>query len=262
MSLKEIVEPIYTQIEDRSARVSNTVIRAIDDTAVAGTFTLGSSGNLNVFKISDGSGANTALDVKSTSALDVRDTGTGARQVKVEGLVSDTSDSNKRKPQTCVFNMNGTTIVNTGSGIASGTNLFCAVNKITVFSSGNTFTNQGDISVKQTSTSTVYNILQAKHFSSKSMFYATAHNEQLLIKDIHISSSLATACSIELFEQDLESGHKEMIGKLFVGSNHSDINHPLNYKIGKTKVFFAEITNLEAIIGTNHIAANVSAISI
>ena len=262
MSLKEIVEPIYTQIEDRSARVSNTVIRAIDDTAVAGTFTLGSSGNLNVFKISDGSGANTALDVKSTSALDVRDTGTGARQVKVEGLVSDTSDSNKRKPQTCVFNMNGTTIVNTGSGIASGTNLFCAVNKITVFSSGNTFTNQGDISVKQTSTSTVYNILQAKHFSSKSMFYATAHNEQLLIKDIHISSSLATACSIELFEQDLESGHKEMIGKLFVGSNHSDINHPLNYKIGKTKVFFAEITNLEAIIGSNHIAANVSAISI
>ena len=63
-------------------------------------------------------------------------------------------------------------------------------------------------------------------------------------------------------EQDLESGHKEMIGKLFVGNTHSDINHPLNYKIGKTKVFFAEITNLEAIIGTNHIAANVSAISI
>jgi len=262
MSLKEIVEPIYTQIFDRSARVSNTVIRAIDDTATAGTFTLGSAGNLNSFKISDGAGANTAVDVKSTSALDVRDTGTGARQVKVEGLFADTSDSNKRKPQTCVFNMNGTTIVNTGSGIASGTNLFCAVNKITVFSSGNTYCNQGDISVKQTSTSTVYGILQAKHFSSKSMFYATAHDEQLLIKDIHISSSMATACSIELFEQDLESGLKEMIGKIFVGSAHSDINHPLNYKVGKTKVFYATITNLEAVIGTNHIAANISAISI
>ena len=211
MSLKEIVEPIYTQIEDKSARVNNTLIRAIDDAAAAGTFTLGASSNLLAFKIGDSAGANTALDLVSTSALDVRTSGTGARQVKVEGLVADTSDSNKRKPQTCVFNMNGTTIVNTGSGVASGINLFCAVNKITVFSTGNTYSNAGDITAKQTGTSTVYGILQATHFSSKCLHYATRSSEELLIKSIHISSAMATACSVELFEQDLNTGYKEMI---------------------------------------------------
>lgn len=262
MSLKEIVEPVYTQIFDRSARVNNTVIRAIDDTITAGTFTLGSSGNLNVFIIGgSGSGANTALDVVSTSAADVRNTGTGARKVTVEGLFTDIADSNKRKPRTCIFNMNGTTIVNTGAGI-TGTNSFCAVNKITVLDFGNTFTNQGVITVKKTGTATVFGILQLKHFSSKSMFYATAHDEQLLIKDIHISSSLATASSVELFEQDLQTGGKKLIGKLFVGNNHSDINHPLNFKVGKTKAFYATITTLESVISTNHISANVSAISI
>ncbi len=261
MSLKEIVEPIYTQIEDKSARVNNTLIRAIDDAAAAGTFTLGASSNLLAFKIGDASGANTALDIVSTSALDVRTTGTGARQVKVEGLVADTSDSNKRKPQTCVFNMNGTTIVNTGSGIESGTNLFCAVNKITVFSTGNTYSNAGDITAKQTGTSTVYGILQATHFSSKCLHYATRSSEELLVKSIHISSAFATACSVELFEQDLDSGHKELLGKVFVGTT-PDIQHPLHLKIGKGKVFYATITNLEAILGTNHISANVSALSI
>ncbi len=262
MSLKEIVEPVYTQIFDRSARVNNTIVRAIDEQATAGTFTLGSAGNLNSFKIGDGAGANTALDLVSTSALDVRDTGTGARQVRVDGLFADTADSNKRKPQFCVFNMNGTTIVNTGSGIFSGTNLFCAVNKISVISSGNTYCNQGSITAKATGAATVFGILQPKHFSSKSLFYATSHTEQLLIKDLHISSSMATACSIELFEQDLDSGLKELIGKIFVGNVHSDINHPLNFKVGKTKVFYATITNLETVIGTNHISANISAISI
>ena len=60
MSLKEIVEPIYTQIQDNSARVNNTVIRAIDAAAAAGTFTLGAASKLIAFKIGDGAGANTA----------------------------------------------------------------------------------------------------------------------------------------------------------------------------------------------------------
>jgi len=262
MSLKEIVEPIYTQIQDNSARVNNNMIRAIDDAAAAGTFTLGASSNLLAFKIGDGAGANTALDIVSTSATDLRDTGNGARQVRVEGLVADTSDGNKRKPQACVFNMNGTTIVNTGSGIESGTNLFCAVNKITVVAAGSTLTNAGDITAKQTSTSTVYGILQANHFSSKCMFLATTHKEELLVKSLHISSNMATACSVELFEQDLDTGLKNLLTKVFCGNTHNDMKHPLNIKIGKQKAFYATITNLEAIIGTNHISANVSALSI
>ena len=157
--------------------------------------------------------------------------------------------------------MNGTTIVNTGSGVASGINLFCAVNKITVFSTGNTYSNAGDITAKQTGTSTVYGILQATHFSSKCLHYATRSSEELLIKSIHISSAMATACSVELFEQDLDSGEKELLGKVFVGTT-PDIQHPLNLKIGKGKIFYATITNLEAVLGTNHISANVSALSI
>ena len=257
MSLKEIVEPIYTQIEDRSARVDNQIIRAIDDTIVNGTFTLGGSGNLIAFKIG---GTNTALDIVSTSTADVRDTGNGARTIRVDGLFADTNDGNKRKPRFCIFNMNGTTVVNTGSGIASGTNLFCAVNKITVLSTGAAYCNAGDITAKATGASTVFGILQSTHFSSKVMFLATAHNQQLLIKDIHISSSLATAGSIEIFEQDLDTGLKEMLGKVFVGNSHSDILHPLNYRVGKQKAFYITITNLESVIGSNHIAANVSAI--
>ena len=158
--------------------------------------------------------------------------------------------------------MNGTTIVNTGDGIASGTNLFCAVNKITVYSSGGSYCNTGDITAKATGTSTVFGILQATHYSSKCLHYATHHNEQLLVKNIHISSSMATACSVELFEQDLETGLKDMITKIFVGGSHSDILIPLNFKVGKQKVFYATIVNLETVIGTNHIAANISAISI
>ena len=55
---------------------------------------------------------------------------------------------------------------------------------------------------------------------------------------------------------------QKLITKIFVGSSHSDILIPLNFKVGKQKVFYATIVNLETVIGTNHIAANISAISI
>ena len=148
MSLKEIVEPIYTQIDNKSARITNIVIKGIDDSAVAGTKTLGAAGNLLAFKIGDSAGANTALDIVSTNSTDTRDTGNGARNVRVSGFFYDSSDSNFRKARTCVFKMNGTTIVNTGSGILSGTNLFCAVTKIEVVTAGSTLCNAGTITAK------------------------------------------------------------------------------------------------------------------
>ncbi len=262
MSLKEIVEPIYTQIDNRSARITNVVIKGIDDVATAGTNTLGAAGNLLAFKIGDSAGANTALDIVSTSALDTRDTGNGVRTVRVSGLFYDASDSNFRKPRDCVFKMNGTTIVNTGSGVVSGTNLFCAVTKIEVVTAGSSLCNVGTITAKATGTSSVFNILQPGHYSSKSMFYVTGSKEQLLLKQIHISSSMATAATIEIFEQDIDNGLKILVDKLFVGNSHSDITRPLNHKVGNQKALYATITNLETVVGTNHISANFSAVSI
>ena len=262
MSLKEIVEPIYTQINNRSARITNVVIKGIDDAAVAGTKTLGAGGNLLSFKIGDSAGANTALDVVSSVATDTRDTGNGARTVRVSGFFYDSSDSNFRKARNCVFKMNGTTIVNTGSGIVSGTNLFCAVTKIEVVSAGSSNCNDGIITAKATGTSTVFNVLQATHYTSKSMLYVTGSKEQLLLKQIHISSAMATAATVEIFEQDIDNGLKILIDKLFVGNNHSDITRPLNHKVGNQKALYATITNLESVIGVNHISANISAVSI
>lgn len=262
MSLKQIAEPIYTQIDDKSSQMKNIVIKGIDDAAVAGTKTLGAAGNLLSFKIGDSAGANTALDIVSSVVTDTRDTGNGARTVRVTGFFYDASDSNFRKPRTCVFKMNGTTIVNTGSGILTGTNLFCAVTKIEVVTAGSSLCNDGTITAKATGTSTVFNVLQPTHYSSKSMLYVTGSKEQLLLKQIHISSSMATAATIEIYEQDIDNGLKILIDKLFVGNSHSDITRPLNHKVGNQKALYANITNLEAVIGTNHISANMSAVSI
>ena len=256
MSLKELVEPIYTQIMGQSLKVENLMVRGIDDTLFAtnsGTNIMGAAGNILKPKLTiDNNGDNTALDIVSTVTTDTRDTGTGARTVQVEGLFF---EGGKRKYRKCVYKMNGTTIVNGGDGIVSGTNLFCVVNKISVVTHGNSRSNNGTITAKQTGGALVMGILQPAHFSSKVVSYAAPTKHTVLIKDLYVSSFTQTGSSIQLYTQNLNTGSKNLISKISLSSGvATDVSHPINLKVEPDNVVYVEITELSgsaAIIGNN-----------
>jgi len=254
MSLKEICEQIYVQIEDKSSRVINRMLRGIDDVVVNGTKTLGGGGNQVSFKID---ATNVVLDVVSSSGVDTV-LGTGARKVKVQGLFVDSSDGNKIKTRTCVYNMDGVT----PATVSSGTNSFCVVNSMEIVESqvGSLRWNAGDISAYMTGTTVHFGIIQATKWSSKVLLRATATDSEFLLKELHISAQTQTGCSLSLFQQDLITGGKELITKLYLGNSHGDLTHPLNHKVPQHTGIYVEIANVETVVGTNHISANISCI--
>ena len=236
MSLLNIVEPIYTQIKDLSTLVSNQSILGIADSITAGTHTLGGANQLMFLKIGN---TNDGLDVISTSASDTSN-GSGARTIAVEGLYCDTADGNRYKKRRATYTMAGTS----AGSLLTGVNSFAIVNKISVLTTGSVNVNVGSISAKISTA--VCCVLKPNEGVSKVLLYGVQHGKSLLIKSLHISSYCQTAANIEIEEQDLATGKRTLITKLFLAVNTSHIT--------------ANITNLETPTGTNHICAKLEAI--
>ena len=248
MSLLNIVEPIYTQIKDKATIVQNKNIVGIDDAITAGTNTLGGGNQLLFIKL-----LNTGDDLISTSAADTAN-GTGARTVSVEGLFCDTADSNRYKKRISTYTMAGTS----AGSLLSGVNTFAVVHKITVLTAGSGNVNAGTISAKIASS--VCCVLKPNEGVSKVLTHGVPYGKELLVKALHISSYCQTAASIRVEEQDLATGRKKLITKLFLAVNTSHIDYPLNHKVNAGSYITANITNLETPTGTNHICAKLEAI--
>tara|TARA_R110002153_G_scaffold16627_4_gene58642 strand:+ start:3364 stop:4122 length:759 start_codon:yes stop_codon:yes gene_type:complete len=250
MSLLNIVEPIYTQIKDLSTLVSNQSILGIADSITAGTHTLGGANQLMFLKIGN---TNDGLDVISTSASDTSN-GSGARTIAVEGLYCDTADGNRYKKRRATYTMAGTS----AGSLLTGVNSFAIVNKISVLTTGSVNVNVGSISAKISTA--VCCVLKPNEGVSKVLLYGVQHGKSLLIKSLHISSYCQTAANIEIEEQDLATGKRTLITKLFLAVNTSHIDYPLNHKVNAGSYITANITNLETPTGTNHICAKLEAI--
>jgi len=256
MSLVNIVEPIYTQIKDLSTLVSNQSILGIADSITAGTHTLGGANQLMFLKIGN---TNDALNVVSTSASDTAGVGggaagSGARTIAVEGLYCDTADGNRYKKRISTYTMAGTA----AGSLLTGVNSFAIVNKISVLTTGSVNVNVGSISAKISTA--VCCVLKPNEGVSKVLLYGVQHGKSLLVKSLHISSYCQTAANIIIEEQDLATGKRTLITKLFLAVNTSHIDYPLNHKVVAGKYITANITNLETPTGTNHICAKLEAI--
>ena len=253
MSLLNIVEPIYTQIKDRAVIVDNRNIIGIDDAITAGTFTLGGANQLMFLKLGN---TNDALAITSTSAVDTAASGggTGARTISVEGLYCDTADGNRYKSRLSTFTMAGTS----AGSLLSGVNSFAIVHKISVLTTGSANVNVGSINAK-ISTS-VCCVLKPNEGVSKILTHGVPYGKMLLVKSLHISSYCQTAASLRIEEQDLATGKKKLLTKMFLAVNTSHIDYPLNHKVPGGSYITATITNLETPTGTNHICAKLEAI--
>jgi len=250
MSLLNIVEPIYTQIKDRATIVQNKNIVGIADSITAGTHTLGGANQLLFVKLLD---TQDGLDIISTSASDTSN-GSGARTIAVEGLYCDSADGNKYKKRVSTYTMAGTS----AGSLLTGVNSFSVVHKITVLTAGTTFVNVGSISAKIASA--VCCVLKPNEGESKVLIHGVPHGKDLLVKAIHISSYCQTAANILVEEQDLSTGKKKLITKLFLAVNTSHIDYPLNHKVPAGSYITANITNLETPTGTNHICGKLEAV--
>jgi len=253
MSLLNIVEPIYTQIKDRATIVSNKNILGIDDAITAGTHTLGGANQIMFLKLGH---TNDGIDVISTSAADTAASGggTGARTILVEGLYCDTADGNKYKKRISKYSMAGTS----NGSLLSGVNSFSIIYKISVSTVGSANVNVGSISCKISSS--VLCVLKPSEGESKILTHAVAYGKELLVKSLHISSYCQTAASLRIEEQDLSTGRKKLITKLFLAVNTSHIDYPLNHKVGAGSYITGTITNLESPTGTNHICVKFESI--
>ena len=250
MSLLNIVEPIYTQIKDRATIVQNKNIVGIDDAITAGTHTLGGDNQMLFIKLlhtQDG------LDVISTSAADTA-SGTGARTIAVEGLYCDTADGNKYKKRISTYTMAGTS----AGSLLTGVNEFSIVHKISVLTAGSANVNAGSISAKIASS--VCCVLKPNEGESKVLTHGVQHGKELLVKALHVSAMGQTAANIQIEEQELGTGRKKIITKLFIGANTSHIDYPLNHKVPAGSYITANIINLETPTGTNHICGKLEAV--
>ena len=245
MSLVNIVEPIYTQIKDRSTLVENKTIVGIDDAITAGTFTLGGANQMLFLQLGNG---NVAISITSTSALDTA-AGTGARTIAVEGLYCDTSDGNRYKKRISTFTMAGTS----AGSLLSGTNSFAMIYKMNVLTAGSANVNAGSISSKLNTS--VLCVLKPNEGESKILTHGVPHGKSLLVKSLHISSYCQTAATLRIEEQDLSTGRKKLLTKMFLAVNTSHIDYPLNHKVPAGSYITGTITNLETPTGTNHISA-------
>jgi len=254
MSLKIVQEPIYNQIKDVSSSFDNLVIRGVDE-LIAGSGNVVGFNQNSVYIQFNG---NVAVDVVSTSTDDTN-LGIGCQKVRVNGLFSDASDGNKLKPRQAEFNMNGTTIVNSAS---SGTNLFSVVNSVEMIDNGTGNCNQGNITVKKTTTSSLMGFIKATYSKSHAFIYAVPNSASLLVKDIHISAFAQTACNLKIYTQSLNSGLRKLETQLLITDNTNHINHPVNLKVLENHSIYCEVVPLEAITGSNFITINASTLLI
>jgi len=198
MSLLNIVEPIYTQIKDKATIVQNKNILGIDDAITAGTNTLGGGNQLLFIKLlNTGDG----LDLISTSA-------------------NDTADSNRYKKRVSTYTMAGTS----AGSLLSGVNTFAVVHKISVLTAGSGNVNAGTISAKIASS--VCCVLKPNEGVSKVLTHGVPYGKELLVKALHISSYCQTASTLLVEQQDLATGRKQLLTKLFLGTSTNHIDYP------------------------------------
>ena len=257
MSLLELVNPVYTQIENKSVMYNNTTIKGIEDQITVGSFALGSVNR----QIHYGFNTNVVLSVSSTSANDAEGAPQGAKAILVSGLFCDTSDNNRYKPREATFPLLGAVAQTTP---ISGTNSFAVINSIEVITVGTSQTNQGVINVIANGTTDLYGCIQIGHSKSNTLSFGTGYNQQHLLKEIHLSSSCHTASVLELYEQNLNTGLKTLISKIQLNSNSTHIEQQINHKIPKTGayVIFGILSNLEPVLSgdTNHICCNITSL--
>lgn len=257
MSLLQSTESVYSQIEDKSVFYTNQTIKGIEDQLAVGSFALGSINR----QIHYGFNTNVVLSVSSTSANDAEGAPQGAKSILVRGLFCDTADSNRYKVRQTTFPLLGAVAQTTP---ISGTNSFAVINSIEVITVGTSQTNQGVINVVANGTTDLYGCIQVGQTKSNVFSHAVGYNQSLLVKEIHISSMCHTACVLEIFEQNLNSGLKTLISKIHMNSISGHINQPLNHKVPTegANVLYANLTNLEPILAgdTNHICCNITSL--
>ena len=254
MSLKIVQEPVYNQIKNSSSAFDNLTIVGMNETLTNGTSVVGFN-NTNALIQYNGL---TAVQVVSTSTDDTA-TGIGCQKIRVSGLYSDAGDGNKYKPRIAEFAMNGTTNV---SSTTLGTNSFSIINKVELIGNGSGNCNQGDISVKKTGTSSLMGFIKATYSKSHAFFLGVSTNKNLLIKDIHISAFTQTASMIKIYTQSLIIGARKLESQILITDTTSHINHQINLKVPSNHVVYADISNLEAINGSNFITMNASTLLI
>lgn len=250
MSLLNVVEPVYTQIRNQSAFVNNKSILGIDDTITAGTHTLGGANQLLFLKLGH---TNDGIDVISTSASDTG-AGTGVRTIAVEGLYCDTADGNRYKKRISKYTMAGTS----NGSLLSGVNSFAIIHKISVITAGSANVNVGSISCKIGSS--VLCVMKPNEGISKVLTYGVEFGKLLLVKSLHVSSYCQTASTLRIEEQDLSTGKKTLITKIFLSTSTNHIDYPLNHKVSAGHYITGTITNLETPTGTNHICVKFESI--
>ena len=253
MSLINSVESVYNQISNNNLSHQNLVIRGINDSIATGSLTAGASNNIISYKTNQD---NQDIDVVSTSAND-SSAGTHARIITIEGIYIDSADSNRFKFKTTTWTMNGTTRV---SSPTTGTNGFVAINNMFVNTGGtHKASNHGEIKAQFVSSSSLLNVIHATAGKSHNFSYAVRTGKQLLVKGINLVSLVHTACQFSIYQTDLDTGLRTLIDKIPLNGDEN-ISHQLNVIIPQNHIVFGEITNLEAVVGSNHVSVNMSCV--
>ena len=196
---------------------------------------------------------NRSLTIVSTSNHDVS-SGTGVKTIRVTGLIYSLENGvSLYKDQVVDVTMNGTTPVAIGGSWYRVTKL-----ESIEFGSGLGLANQGDIKVVIAGTAFVFNCMKALDNVSNSLIISPSTGNCVILENITINAYFHTLAELEFRIINLD-GSITKFQKLFLNTNSPYMIIPINKQLLAGETFYIVMTNLEPIIGTNHISCMLQA---
>ena len=182
-------------------------------------------------------------DIRMTNANDTT-TGTGARTVRVIGILQDGSAFNS------LFGTIGNSTGITGLNIKT-------VNRIIVETVGSAGALQGDIFLEDSITGEVLGKCFAGEGASRSAYYGVEANKQLVIKDINICA-YAPQGDLTVFEYNPTTNIFYTLGVFFVNTNYQQLTYSLNALIPAGNVIQCSFKNTSSVAAGQPCSINVN----
>lgn len=182
-------------------------------------------------------------NLRMTNANDTT-TGTGARTIRVIGILQDGSPFNS------LYGTIGNSVGSAGLNIR-------VVNRIIIESVGSAGALQGDVFLEDSVSGEVLGKIHAQEGSSRSAIYAVEANKQLVIKDINICA-YAPQGEIQVNEYNPSTNIIYTLGNFFVNTNYQQLTYSLNALIPAGNIIQVSFSNTSSVPAGSTCSINVN----
>lgn len=189
--------------------------------------------------------SNVLMFITSDNANDTNSSGTGARTVKISGLVhSVVSSKNIFTEFTETKALFGTAVVSCSS--------FYRVLKLEVLTAGNLGVNQGNIKVYNSATNHIFSCMAAGDNVSNQLVVAPPTNQNIIVESLNVTAYHQTPTELKINVYSQSTNLQKTIYKFLLGSPTVNFNFKVRKLLVAGDTLWASLNPLETITGQHH----------